>query len=194
MKRASSLFPLIIVALLAAASFWLEHVVRNETRNGLGKDRHDPDAIVHNFAVERFDRSGTLRSRLTASKLTHYPDTDTADVEKPHVSFLQEASVTNFSSEHALADNRQRNVLMFGQVRGERPATPGNSAQTLSTDELTVWVDDEIARTQHPVRYTSGGSQIDAIGADWNNLTGLLNLHGNVQATLQPKPATPATP
>lgn len=190
MKRISSLFPLIIVALLAAASFWLEYVVRNESQSGLGKGRHDPDAIVNNFQVDRFDISGKLSSRLTAKKLTHYPDDDTADIEAPHITFLHESRNMEFRSEQAHADNRQRTVLLFGKVRGERPATVDSAAQTLDTDELTVWVDDEIARTPQPVLFTHGKNRIEAVGADWNNLTGMLNLHSSVQATLPPKSTT----
>lgn len=194
MKRLSSLFPLIIVALLAGASFWLEYVVRNETREGLGKDRHDPDAIVHNFKVERFDKTGTLNSRLLANKLTHYPDNDTAEVEAPRISFMRNDQVTTFRSEHALADDRQHILTMIGKVQGERPAKGQQLAQTLATDELMVWTDDEIARTQHPIIFTQGKSKLEAIGAEWNNISGQLQLNKHVQAILPGRPAQPATP
>lgn len=191
MKRISSLFPLIIAALLAAASFWLEYVVRNETRSGLGKDRHDPDTIIENFKLERFDAGGALRSRMLASKLTHYPDDDTADIEAPSMSFIQEGRSTTFRSEHAVADNRQKSLLMIGKVRGERPASGDLPGQTLKTDELTVWTDDEIARTRHPVSFTHGNARLDGIGAEWNNITGLLKIQQHVRAVLPAKAAAP---
>lgn len=192
MKRLSTLFPLIIVALLAAASFWLEYVVRNETRSGYGKNRHDPDAIVENFTLERFNAEGSLSSRLEARKLTHYPDTDTAEIMKPQVSFPQKNGVTTtFHSESALADNRQSKITLIGKVKGERPASPSNLAQTLSADEMTVWTEEEIVRTHLPIRVTSGNSQLDAIGAEWNNLTGQLSLHSFVRATIQPGKTNP---
>lgn len=192
MKRISTIFPLLIVALLAIATFWLEYVVSNETREGLGKDRHDPDSIITNFTVERFDTTGSLRSRLHADKLTHYPDDDTADIEAPRISFIQEARVTTFSSHHAVADNRKRTLLMLGNVRGDRVANTAQEAQTLTTDEMTIWTDDEIARTQLPIHFQQGRTRLDAIGAEWNNITGILQLNSHVTATLPGK--SPATP
>lgn len=187
MRRISTLFPLLIVALLAIATFWLEYVVSNEAREGLGKDRHDPDSIITNFTVERFDATGSLRSRMHANKLTHYPDDDTADIEAPRISFIQEARVTTFSSHNAVADNRQRTLLMVGKVRGERPAGLSHEAQSLTTDEMTVWTDDEIARTKLPVYFQQGQSRLEAIGAEWNNITGILQLNSHVRATLPGK-------
>jgi lipopolysaccharide export system protein LptC len=184
MKRFSSLFPLLIVALLAMASFWLEYVVRNENHSGLGNDRHDPDAIIHDFSVTRFDSEGKKRSSLNAVKLTHYPDNDTAELVSPRISFLQEKSTTTFTSESGLANNRQHSVLLIGKVRGITPATAEHPAQTLSTDELEVLVDDEIGRTPHPVHFTHGASELDGIGAEWNNISGQLKILSHVRATV----------
>lgn len=192
MKRLSSLFPLLIVALLAMASFWLEYVVRNENRPGLGNDRHDPDAIIHDFSVTRFDAEGKKRSSLNASKLTHFPDNDTAELVAPQISFLQEKRNTTFTSESGLADNLQRKVLLIGKVRGVTPASAEQTAQTLSTDELEVLIDEEIGHTPHPVHFTHGASELDGIGAEWNNISGQLKLLSHVRATIVRAPGQTA--
>lgn len=184
MKRLSSLFPLLIVALLAMASFWLEYVVSNETRAGLGNDRHDPDAIIHDFTVTRFDAEGKQRSRLDATRLTHFPDNDTAELIAPRMEFLQQKRSTVFTSETGFADNRYRKVTLIGNVKGHTPATADRPEETLSTDELDVLVDDEIGRTTHPIRFTHGASVLEGIGAEWNNITGQLQVNSKVRATI----------
>jgi len=191
MNRVTAHFPLIIVALLAIASFWLEQVVRNEHHDSLGKQRHDPDAIVERFSVERFDDSGKLQSRLTARQLQHYPDDDTADILSPVLTLTRDARPVVFSSERAHAGNTTKIVVLQGSVRGERKATDHEPAQVLTTEELTVLTDEEIARTHLPVLYTQGGARLDGIGAEWNNLTGLLQIHSQVRAEIPPRPAAP---
>lgn len=186
MKRLSSLFPLLVMALLAMASFWLEYIVRSETPAGLGRDRHDPDAVVHDFSVTRFDAEGKKRSTLTASRLTHFPDNDTAELLAPRINFVQDQRSTSFVSETGLADNRQRKVTLLGKVVGNSPASAERPEQTLHTDELVVLVDDEIGSTRQPVAYTYGKSSLEGVGAEWNNITGQLKILRNVRAVIPP--------
>lgn len=188
MKRISSFFPLLIVALLAMASFWLEYVVSNENRAGLGNNRHDPDAIIHDFSVSRFDAEGKKRSDLSASKLTHFPDNDTAELIAPRISFLQQHRTTTFTSEHGLADNQQRMVTLIGNVRGITPASASSPEQKLSTEELEVLVDDEIGRTKYPVRFEHGASELTGVGANWNNISGRLDVLSRVRTTILKEP------
>ncbi|MDQ7988753.1 MAG: LPS export ABC transporter periplasmic protein LptC [Candidatus Dactylopiibacterium sp.] len=189
MKRVTSFFPLLIVALLAMASFWLQYVVSNENRTGLGGDRHDPDAIVHDFSITRFDTTGQKRSSLQAERLTHFPDTDSSDLLAPKITFLnKDGRTTTFVSETAVANNRDRTVLMLGKVRGHTPASGGQTEQTLLSDELEVLVDDEIGRTRQPVTFLQGASRLDGIGAEWNNITGQLRLQSHVRATIRRQP------
>ena len=188
MNRLSSHFPLIIAALLAAATFWLEQVVRNEYRSGLGNARHDPDLIVDQVSIDRFDLTGKRISRMTGSKLVHYPDDDTAEITSPVITLTRDARPTVFTSKTAHANNETKVVVMRDSVRGERAASADAPLQTLETEVLTVLTDDEIARTDKPVFMTQGASHMSGIGAEWNNITGLFTIHSMVRATLAPKP------
>jgi len=187
MNRLSTHFPLIIAALLALATFWLEQVVRNEYRNGEGNTRHDPDFVVNQVTIKRFDIDGKRISQMTATKLQHYPDDDTADLTDPAITLLRDARPTLFSSKTAHANNDTKIVTMQGNVRGERAAGAGIPAQTMTTEELTVLTDDEIARTDKPVTLTRGAAQLTGIGAEWNNLSGQLTINSQVHVTLPPK-------
>lgn len=55
------LFPIVLLALLAGLSFWLQSAVNVEESRRDGKLRHDPDAIVDNFTVRRFDADGQIK-------------------------------------------------------------------------------------------------------------------------------------
>lgn len=191
MNRLSTHFPLIIAALLALATFWLEQVVRNEYRGGEGNNRHDPDFVVNQVSVKRFDVEGKRVSQMTASLLQHYPDDDTADLTDPVITLLRDARPTIFSSRTAHANNDTKVVIMQGDVRGERAAGADQPAQTMATEELTVLTDDEIARTDKPVALTRGKTRLTGIGAEWNNLSGQLAIHNQVRVAFPPRANAP---
>ncbi|GAB2888363.1 hypothetical protein GCM10027046_15950 [Uliginosibacterium flavum] len=191
MNRLSAYFPLIIVVFLAGTTFWLERIVSNEARNGLGNKRHDPDQIVNQVSIDRFDNTGRRISRITASQLQHYPDDDTAELANPVITLTRDERPTVFSSKTAHADNASKVVVMRDTVRGNRAAGVDSAMQTLETEELTVLTDDEIARTDKPVRMTQGASTLSGIGAEWNNLSGIFTIHHEVRAVIMPKAPQP---
>jgi hypothetical protein len=51
--RFASLFPLAMLVLLAALTFWLNRVIQGD--NPRGPQRHDPDYWVEHFEVRRFN-------------------------------------------------------------------------------------------------------------------------------------------
>lgn len=83
--HAMSIFPLAMLLLLAAATFWLSQVIQG--RNPRGPLRHDPDYWAEQIVLRRFDISGTLQHTLVAEKLVHYPDDDTTIVTEPHLTY-----------------------------------------------------------------------------------------------------------
>mgnify|MGYP000856062201 FL=1 len=69
-QRSASLFPLAMLVLLAALTFWLNRVIEGDKPRG--PQRHDPDYWVENFVVRRFDLDGKLQHTLVAKKLLLY--------------------------------------------------------------------------------------------------------------------------
>lgn len=186
MKRLASLFPVIIVGLLSAATFWLEYVVRSERPSGLGNARHDPDAVVEDFELDRFDKVGHLRAHVVGTRMLHYPDDDSADVIAPVVTLTGATRPLRLSSRSARITDQSRKVVMTGEVRGVRPAAAGSPQQTLASEEMTVLTEDEVARTDKPVTVTQGDSRLDGVGAVWDNASGILRMN-QVRATLPRK-------
>lgn len=194
MNRISAYFPLIIAALLAAATFWLEQVVRNEYQDRHSNLSHDPDLIANNIAVDRFDVEGNRITRITAQRLHHFPDNDSAELTAPIITMTRNARLTTFSSNTATAYNETKTVVMSGNVRGSRPAAGDAPGTTLATDELTVLTDDEIARTVQPVTLTHGAATLTGVGAEWNNLTGQFAVKSFTRTTFPPRKTHEAEP
>ncbi|KAF7598820.1 MAG: LPS export ABC transporter periplasmic protein LptC [Candidatus Dactylopiibacterium carminicum] len=193
MNRAGSLFPLLLVGLLAMGSFWLEHIVSSEDRSGLRNVRHEPDTMVENFTVDHFDARGQLQSQLVAQQLQHFPDDDSSELDAPIIRFLGEGRLATFTARKAFVSSRGEQVLMREDVRGDRPPQNGSPRQTLTTEELLVRQGEELARTDKPFVLTHGNLQIQGVGGEWDNLKGQFRVFGQLQAEMpgQPTQTTP---
>jgi lipopolysaccharide export system protein LptC len=187
MRRLPALLPLLVAALLALATYWLQFVVSNERPAGLGNDRGDPDAIVEHFHVDKFDANGRLAMNLDADELRHYPKDDSADLKQPRVRFLSIGRDSNWRSDKARITERGDHIQLIDNVRGVREATAGVPEQVLTTSEVNLQTDNEIAYINKPLILTQGTTRIEAASGEWNNLEGLLQLK-QVDATLQRTP------
>ncbi len=82
----NQLFVVVLLALLAGLSFWLQRAVTPVEIVRDGKLRHDPDAMAENFLVRQFDEKGRVKYRLTAPYMMHFPErrfvrTEVADLD-----------------------------------------------------------------------------------------------------------------
>ncbi|MCK9379938.1 MAG: LPS export ABC transporter periplasmic protein LptC [Sulfuritalea sp.] len=180
--RAASLFPLAMLLLLAALTFWLNRVIQGD--NPRGPQRHDPDYWVERFQVRRFDIEGKLQHTIVADKLLHYPDDDTTVVTTPHITYHQQPP-TEIFARMAYIGRDGKEVDMVDEVRVYRHGISGESAPTLlETRALKVFPDDEKGQSTDPVVITQGKSVMHGTGLNIDNRSGITVLHGRVTGTL----------
>lgn len=180
--RGASLFPLAMLVLLAALTFWLNRLIQDDKPRG--PQRHDPDYWVERFEVRRFDIDGQLQHTLVGDKLVHYPDDDTAIVTAPHISYRQQPP-SEVSARVAYVGRDGKEIKLVDEVRVIRHgAADGSPATVLETRTLTVFPDDEKARTSDPVVITQGNSIMHGTGLELDNKSGITVLNGRVTGTL----------
>jgi len=178
--RIASVFPFVLLVLLAAMTFWLSRVI--QTGNPQGMARHDPDYIVDRFTVRRFDTNGQLQHTFAADKMLHYPDDNTTEVSRPHVSYLQRPP-TEIFARAALVSQDGKQIDLIDEVRVVRH-NENSQGSVMETSRLSVFPDIEQARTQEPVVLTQGRSVVNGIGLEIDNKTGLAVLKGRVTGTI----------
>jgi len=180
--RAASLFPLAMLVLLAALTFWLNRLIQDDKPRG--PQRHDPDYWVERFEVRRFNLEGQLQHTLTAGKLVHYPDDDTTIVTGPQITYHQQAP-SEVSARMAYIGKDGKEVNLVDEVRVIRHSVSGDAPPTvLETRTLKVFPDDEKASTRDPVVISQGKSVMHGSGLDLDNKSGITVLHGRVTGTL----------
>ncbi len=188
--RSQTLFPLGVLTLLAALTFWLQYAIQPPEAARDGKNRHDPDFIIQNFTLKRFDQKGELQHTLTAEKMVHFPDDDSTVVTHPYVIFTGREEPTRVRANQALVSADGEEVVLVGDVLVTREGSAQREEMSLATSVLTVYPDDEISRTTAPVTLRRGKSVVNGVGLEANNITGIASLHSQVRGVIEPKKAT----
>jgi lipopolysaccharide export system protein LptC len=180
--RAAKIFPLFMLLLLAALTFWLSRVIQSDAPRG--PLRHDPDYWAENVKLLRFDINGTLQHTLTAEKLLHYPDDDTTIVTTPHLTYHRQPPV-EIAARMAYIGRDGKEVDLVDDVRVTRHGATGDApSTTLETRTLKVFPDEEKGSTSDPVIITRGNSIMHGSGLEIDNSTGITVLRGRVSGTI----------
>ncbi len=179
LNPSATLFPLMLAGFLAAMTYWLYLASLPPANSRDGKSRHDPDYIVENFEVRRFDQVGTLQSTLRAGIMRHYPDDDSTIVLAPDLTYHR-VPPTHITAREASLDSGAKHVQLIDNVRVIRGGLDGKLNSVLTTTQLDVYPDDEIATTTQPVTITQGLTNINGSGLQANNKSGISVLEGPV--------------
>lgn len=180
------LFPVALMASLAALTFWLDHAAQKDDGGRDGKRRHDPDYVVDRFQVRRFNAAGELQHSLAAQKMLHYPDDDSTSVVAPQLTY-HNTPPTHLSADTAWLDQDGKHVRLDGNVRVVRAATANRAPTQIDTSVLYAEPDAEFAHTDAPVTLTQGRTVVRGKGMEANNKTRLAVLFGPVRGTIYPK-------
>lgn len=179
--RLTAAAPLLLVAMLAALTFWLDQIAQPPARS-LGGSRLDPDYIVENLSAIRLNEAGTASYTLAAAKMVHYPDGDTTLMSTPKfVSYgSAKAPVTITASEAVVSANGQH-VYFQDNVRVTRAAHGAYSELVVRTAFLHVIPDDNLAITDREVTITDAATTVTAVGLELNNETRVIKLLSRVR-------------
>jgi lipopolysaccharide export system protein LptC len=171
MTRFSQFFPLLLLAVLAGLTFWLDQAVQQGAQ-GSGTERHDPDFIVDKIVAHRMDANGDVKHTLHADRMTHYPDDDSTHLLSPR--FISNASARapmTITSRTARVSSGGEHIYFETDVRATRSAYANRSEMVMETSYLHVTPDEHIARTDRPVTVTDAHTVARAIGLELNSET-----------------------
>lgn len=179
----------IIVMLLALGSFWLLDVIRRGMEdNSPAAKRTDPDYYVENFNFVRLAKSGEARYHVSGQRMVHYPQNDSFEIRAPIMKGLSDTRpTTTIVADRAVSNSDMSEVQLFGNVKMDRPASPDSQHLQLTSDYVMVLPDDDVMKTNRPVRLISGATVLTGIGMFANQTTGEFRLASQVHGTLPPR-------
>ena len=135
----------------------------------------------------RLSKTGLPRYNISGAKLTHYPQTDSYEIEKPLLkNFGTERPPLTLRAERALADPNDNKIQLYDNVQMDRPASSVSEFFHLKSDYLLVLPDDDVMQTDKAVDITLGTTHLTGVGMFANDATREFRLAGNVHGQFQP--------
>jgi len=190
----SSYLPLLLMALLAASTWWLvRHTPQAPGASADAPPRQTPDYTMTGFAITRFAPDGRVVLRIAGDVLRHYPATDRLEIEGVRIhAIAPDGRVTDARAQRALANGDGSEVQLLG---GAQVTSQIDGADTLEVqgEFLHAFLRFERLRSHLPVRVKRGGTETRAGSLDYDHLQRQLQLGGPVRATFPP-PGTRARP
>jgi len=179
----ASLFPMLVIALLAALTFWLQHAIE-ESAISQSKLRHEPDYYVEKLTYRRYDLTGILQHTLSADRMVHYPDDDSTELTTPRLAYIKDR-ISTTTANRAWLDKEGKHIRLNDDVRVVHTATSSEPETIITTSVLNVVPDDEYAYTDVPVRITQGRSVFTGTGLETNGKTKLSVLSGPAHGLIE---------
>jgi len=185
---ASAYLPLLLMAILAAGTWWLVRTApAPQARRAPSPPRHEADYVMNQFVVQRFAADGALRTQIEGTQLRHYPDDDTLEIDDARIRAIGEnGAVTLASARRALANGDGSEVQLLGDARVSRPAEGKQEAVEFRSEFLHAFRNVEQVRSNQPVVVTQGTTSVRAQGMTYDNLARVVELKGRTTGSYLP--------
>lgn len=137
-----------IVGVLAGVTAWMQSDLLEETtdQQQMATESHDPDYYIENFYAVGMDTDGNRQYVLEAERLVHFPDDDTALLDKPHViQYEPDRAPTHIYSETGWISANGDEVILTGNVRVIRGRDSTGSGGVTTTEKLNIVLKEPIS-------------------------------------------------
>ncbi len=141
-----------VVLLLAALGLWLQQQEDKGERQITDDAEPVMDYSLSDFEITTMDENGRPKHRLQGASLSHYAETDYAELVKPHLEIYQdEGGAMLLDSERAKVYQGGESVLLQGEVRILRQNQDKQSDMDVHTRDVWFYADKEVAETSERV-------------------------------------------
>ncbi|HEY5603780.1 MAG TPA: LPS export ABC transporter periplasmic protein LptC [Gammaproteobacteria bacterium] len=141
-----------LMALLTGAAIsWWALSLSEPDLDAFTASKEGPDYFMDNFITSKLNKAGKPMHRLSAERLTHYPQQKHSDVIKPLVTFFKEdGSIWTATANRGKVMGDGKEVYMIEDVTIVGPGTP-ETQLSINTQDLHIVPDKNYAETKSTV-------------------------------------------
>lgn len=187
--RVNLYLPVLLMGLLALGSWWL---VRSAPRpqpvqqTALSDDQLD--YTVEDFSTQQFAADGSLTSQMWGQRARHYLKADILEIDQVRTRSLgAQAVVTTSSAQRGISNGDGTEVQLWGDAKVERSYPDGKPALQLQGQFLHAWPQQERVRSHLPVVLTRGSNRFTGNSLEYDNISQVAILKGQVRGVVQPR-------
>lgn len=159
------IFILTVLICLTLVSAWLLNQLDRQESEFESSLHHDPDYYMEDFVSHSMNADGTLKHKVRAVYMAHYPGNDTTELYSPEMEIFRQDNVPLFiKAEKGWVTGENDIVLLQGKVRMWEVDKNGVTDMQVDTTDVRVLLSDEYAETDQYATIISKGSTITGTG------------------------------
>lgn len=172
-----------LLAGLAGISYYLAELSARVDLPRIARGKtHEPDYFVEGLALTRLNAAGQPSFRMSADRLLHYPDDDSSEFQRPLLVSLDPGKpLVTLRANRGRATAGGEETHLHESVQLTRAAQGNRPELRIDTDYALVLHEQNLARSDRPVRITYGDSSLTGVGMEFDNSTRVLKVQSNVQ-------------
>lgn len=192
--QVSIYLPVLLMALLAAASYWLLRLTPEAVEPAPQRPvTHEPDYFMRRFSVKVFDEGGALKTEVYGAEARHHPDTDSTEIDQARIRSVDpNGLLTTATAQRVISNSAQTEFVLQGDAVVVREGGRGTDGAPVPRMEfrgevLQVFTDPQRLVSDRPVTLLRGNDQINADSLDYVGDDHVALLKGRVKARLAPR-------
>jgi lipopolysaccharide export system protein LptC len=131
----------LLLATLTGASWWLSRTAREVEIPVAGPARHEPDYIVEKLSSVSLLPDGRRKYTLAATKLTHYADDGSAELEQPLLVQYGDGAPVHTRADRGWLPRDSSHIVMTGHVRTAKGRDPKNAGGEILAERMKIILD-----------------------------------------------------
>ncbi|MFM7484262.1 MAG: LPS export ABC transporter periplasmic protein LptC [Burkholderiaceae bacterium] len=182
--RFGAISVLALLMVIAAGRFWFLQKSL-ESGNGVAGRRNlaEPDYTIQRFRYTSTAENGQPDYHVEGEKLSHYPEQDHVEVDHLRVTvFSPTRPPMTIRSDSAKINSARTELHLYDNVLLNRPAPNNSNELVVSSDYMLVLTEQNIVKTDHPVKATEGNTILEGNGMVADSSKQTLTLQGQVNA------------
>ncbi|MES9897520.1 MAG: LPS export ABC transporter periplasmic protein LptC [Sedimenticola sp.] len=178
-----------LLLLLAGGSWWLSQSSssdREETKTA----HHTPDYYIEGFTGINMDSEGKPSQRLTAERMTHYPDDNSTELILPKMTVYDgDRPPWRIRSERGWISGDGEVILLKGEVHIDRSVAAGVRPIHITTRDLRAQPKDNYVESDADTHIISQSDTLDSRGIQvWFSQPVRIKLLANVRGRYEVNP------
>lgn len=190
-KLTSGIASALLLALVGGTWWASDYARRSIPVDPPRRMTHEMDTFIDRFVMLRIDEHGLPTTRLEGQYAEHFPDDDTYEITLPRaVSQRPDRSVTIATARRGHVDQDGDLIVLREDVEFQRPAHAEVHGLTITSEEVTLRPNEDLAYTKLPAIVTrSDGSQISGTGMHYDNKNRQLSVAADASVRIVPRSA-----
>lgn len=186
--------PVLLMGLLALASYWLLRATPPPPEpKAVRPVTGEPDYFMRRFSVKVFDANGVLINEVFGSEARHRPDSNTLEVDDARIRVVgDDGVVTTATARKVISNGGRTEFLLEGDavvVREGRALPNGGSAPRLEFrgEQLRVFTAPQRLVSELPVTVLRGNDRLQSDTLDYVGADQVALMRGRVKVRLSPR-------